>query len=169
MKTINNTNPTIKGFICNLGKYNEGVIMGEWITFPISGDELKAVLDRIGINDYYEEIFFPDWECELDTGFGEWEDIDAVNELAEALEDADADLLEAIIEADGCDLADALARVDDCIFYAGMTLEDVAYELVQECYNLPEFALRYFDYEAFARDLSFDGYTETRGGVILMN
>ena len=41
--------------------------------------------------------------------------------------------------------------------------------LISDCYNLPEFALRYFDYEAFARDLSFDGYTETKYGVILDN
>lgn len=47
-----------------------------------------------------------------------------------------------------------------------MTLEEVAEQLVEECYNLPEFALRYFDYEAFARDLRFDGYEETAHGVI---
>jgi antirestriction protein len=50
-----------------------------------------------------------------------------------------------------------------------MDLEEVAEELINECYDLPEFALRYFDYEAFARDLSFDGYTETKYGVILDN
>jgi antirestriction protein len=50
-----------------------------------------------------------------------------------------------------------------------MDLEEVAEELIDECYNIPEFALRYFDYSAFARDLSFDGYTETKYGVILDN
>ena len=47
-----------------------------------------------------------------------------------------------------------------------MSLEDVAYEIVDECYDLPDIAQRYFDYKAFARDLGFDGYTETENGVI---
>ena len=51
-------------------------------------------------------------------------------------------------------------------YYDGMTLEEVAEQIVEECYDLPEIALRYFDYEAFARDLRFDGYTETEHGVI---
>ena len=54
-------------------------------------------------------------------------------------------------------------------FYHGMDLEEVAEELVNDCYDLPEFALRYFDFKAFARDLSFDGYTETKYGVIFDN
>ena len=54
-------------------------------------------------------------------------------------------------------------------YYAGMALSDVAYEIVNECYELPEIAERYFDYDAFARDLSFDGYTETENGVIIID
>ena len=30
----------IKGFITNLGKYNEGELIGEWIDFPIDEDAL---------------------------------------------------------------------------------------------------------------------------------
>ena len=48
-----------------------------------------------------------------------------------------------------------------------MDLVDVAYSIVEDCYNLPENIERYFDYEAFARDLGFDGYTETDYGTIL--
>ena len=28
-------------FITNLGKYNEGELIGEWVTLPISEEELK--------------------------------------------------------------------------------------------------------------------------------
>jgi antirestriction protein len=59
--------------------------------------------------------------------------------------------------------------MDDSTFYPGYSLEEVAEEIVSECYDLPEFALRYFDYEAFGRDLSFDGYTKTYTGVICIN
>ena len=36
--------------------------------------------------------------------------------------------------------------------------EDFAYEMVEECYDLPEFAKTYFDYEKFARDLFMCDY-----------
>jgi antirestriction protein len=156
----------IKGFITNLGKYNEGYLVGEWIEFPISDDELEAVYERIGINEEYEEIFFTDWECEVDAEFGEYEQIERINELAEALGNADVEKIKAIIEADGGSLENALDCEDNVTFYEGMDMEDVAREIVESCYDFPEFALRYFDYEAFARDLSFDGYTEVSNGVV---
>ena len=46
---------------------------------------------------------------------------------------------------------------------------DVAYNLVNECYDLERMLgnlVSYFDYNAFARDLSYDGYEETSNGVI---
>jgi antirestriction protein len=36
--------------------------------------------------------------------------------------------------------------------------EDFAYEIIEECYDLPEFAKTYFDYEKFARDLFMCDY-----------
>ena len=50
-----------------------------------------------------------------------------------------------------------------------MDLDDVAAELADEWLNskdIPSFISNYFDYAAFARDLSFDGYNETSHGVI---
>lgn len=162
----------IKGFITNLGKYNEGVLMGEWITFPIDEEDLEAVLERIGINEEYEEVFFTDWESDFDLNFGEYENIENVNDLAErleALDKHDLEKLEAIMEATGDSLEEALEEMDDAIFYPGYTLEEVAEEIVNDLYftkDTPEILTRYFDYEAFARDLSLDGYTETNSGVI---
>lgn len=50
----------IRGFITNLGKYSEGELVGEWIDFPISDEELDEVKARIGLNAEYEEYFFTD-------------------------------------------------------------------------------------------------------------
>lgn len=36
-------------FITNLGKYNEGELVGEWVKFPTTTTELKKVFERIGI------------------------------------------------------------------------------------------------------------------------
>ena len=37
------------------------------------------------------------------------------------------------------------------------SMEDYAYEIVNECFVLPEIAERYFDYRSFAHDLFITG------------
>lgn len=95
-----------------------------------------------------------------------------LNNLAQDLQDiedaGDEEWLEAYVDATGCDLYIAVDKYDTATFYHDMDLEDVAREIVEDCYNLPENLERYFDYEAFARDLSFDGYVETDYGTILI-
>lgn len=95
-----------------------------------------------------------------------------LNRLAQDLQDiednGDEDWLEAYIEATGCDLNIAVDKYDGSTFYHDMSLVDVAYDIVEECYSLPENLERYFDYEAFARDLEVEGYTETYYGTILV-
>jgi antirestriction protein len=57
----------------------------------------------------------------------------------------------------------------DIIYYKNMTMSDVAYDIIHDCYDLDKMLGHlacYFDYEAFARDLSFDGFHETENGVI---
>lgn len=39
-------------YIANLGKYNEGELVGDWFSFPIDEED---VAERIGLNSYYEE------------------------------------------------------------------------------------------------------------------
>ena len=59
----------------------------------------------------------------------------------------------------------------DLVFYRNKSLLDVAYEIIEECYDLDKLLgnlAAYFDYDAFARDLSYDGYTETKNGVFVV-
>ncbi len=57
---------SIRVFIANLGKYNEGELVGEWVNFPVNQDTMQGVLDRIGIGqsdpfgNLYDEIFITD-------------------------------------------------------------------------------------------------------------
>ena len=160
----------MKAYITNLGKYNEGCLVGKWIDFPIADDDFESELESIGVkeNTMYEEWFVTDYDCSLFDmydAFGEYPNIDDINEVAEALEDNESEFT-ALMEV--YNYTDALRYLesDNYTFYEGMTLEDVAYEIVEECYNLPEFAQRYFDYKAFARDLGYDRYCETSNGVI---
>ena len=39
----------LQAYITNLGKYNEGELVGEWLTFPTTQEKLSATLERIGI------------------------------------------------------------------------------------------------------------------------
>ena len=38
-----------RAYITNLGKYNEGELVGEWVDFPIDEDEFNDILTRIEI------------------------------------------------------------------------------------------------------------------------
>lgn len=114
----------LRGYITNLGAYNAGALIGEWIDFPISDEELKKVLLRIGVyeNDdemkmlsqmFYdeyisEEFFITDYDYDdpmpfsIAKFFGEYSSINSINEFAEyvdGLSDDDMDLLTAYFEA----------------------------------------------------------------------
>ena len=36
-------------FITNLGKYNEGDLVGEWVKFPTTAEEMQKVFERIAL------------------------------------------------------------------------------------------------------------------------
>ena len=167
-------------FVNTWGNYNEnGADGGEWITLPMDPDELAEVLENIAeaMGDNDPEWAIHDYEWEADFELGDVHEMDSITEWndlcneAYSLEEWEAEEVAAAVEAYGYTFREALERHErGCfIFYQGRDLEEVAEEIINECYDLPEFALRYFDYEAFARDLSFDGYTETKYGVICDN
>ena len=56
----------------------------------------------------------------------------------------------------------------DINLYRNMDFEDLAYHMIHEvcCYEIPEWLENYVDYEAYGRDLSFDGFEEYSGGII---
>ena len=167
-------------FVNTWGNYNtNGADGGQWITLPMDSDELEEVLENIAahMKDEDPEWFINDYEWTIEMELGDVHEMDSITEWNERCQEADnleeweAEEIAAAIEAYGYTFAEALDRQQrGCfIFYPGQDLEEVAEEMINDCYDLPEFALRYFDYEAFARDLSFDGYTETKYGVILDN
>lgn len=45
MTTINTT---LKVFLTNLGKYNEGELVGKWLELPATDEEIEEVKERIG-------------------------------------------------------------------------------------------------------------------------
>lgn len=148
-------------YLTNLAAYNSGKLIGEWLEMPFTEEEYAAVMNRIGNP---EETFITDYDSDMGVTVGEFDNVFALNDLVKEAEGYDADLIAAIIEC-GYSLEDAIDMADDVIFYPGMELIDVAYEIVEE-YALPEIAQMYFDYEAFTRDLKIQGYNETEYGVL---
>ncbi len=154
----------IKIYLTNLGKYNEGELVGEWIEMPISEEELQEVFKRIGINEEYEEFFITDYECDIEgVKIGEYESIEKLNEIAEAFEDInehESIIIQAML-SEGYSLEDAIEKKDDCMMYPNCEdMEDVAREYAEQVGlldGIPENLQNYFDFEAFGRDMSFEG------------
>lgn len=83
----------ISAYITNLGKYNEGYLVGKWVKFPITPEELKKVFEDILLDGIrYEEFFITDYEVEphikgIASTLGEYANLDELNYLAAKLED----------------------------------------------------------------------------------
>lgn len=172
------TETTLISIYLNTWKnYNEnGADGGFWVALPCNLDE---AFERLAKNTHEDpdemEVFINDVDCYISGAeIGENDDIEELNDIAERLEsliDYDIEALEAILEVKGCTLTRAvkiLERSGDYCYYSGYTLEKVAEELVDTgCFgDIPKSIANYIDYSAIARDLSFDGYTETENGVI---
>ena len=65
-------------YIANLGKYNEGELVGAWFAPPVDFEEVK---ERIGLNDEYEEYAIHDYELPFEID--EYTPIEEVNRLCE--------------------------------------------------------------------------------------
>lgn len=152
-------------FITNLGKYNEGELIGEWVTLPISEEELKKVCERIGINEDYEEYFITDYECDF-MKIGEYESISSLNEIAEKISELyekEKKVAKALISECNYTIDEAIEKVnngDYIIYYDCNDITDVAYQVVEECgylNDVPDTVTRYFDYKSFGRDLGIEG------------
>ncbi len=74
-----------------------------------------------------------------------------------------------LVDVVGYTPAKALENYESVNVFEG-TKEDYAYELIEECYGLPEFAKAYFDYDKFARDLEMGGdIFATDDGYVITN
>ncbi len=158
-------------FVTNLGRYNEGDLIGEWLVLPCTTDMLEGLLHRIGINKNYEEWFIIDYSCNLDCvckAISEFSSIEALNCLAERLEEMEyweLKKLEAVAECEGDMGTNSLLNLTyslDCfnLYSQVNTHEELGkyffYEL--SAIEIPEHLIRYFDFEAYGRNIYYDLY-----------
>ena len=76
--------------------------------------------------------------------------------------------IKAIAEVIGDDLKQIvdIHEKGNFIFYRDVDMVAVAQDIIHGCYDISEGLESYIDYEAFANDLEYDGYTEVENGVI---
>lgn len=160
-------------YISNLGKYNEGELVGDWFTPPINMEEVK---ERIGLNGDYEEIAIHDYELPFEID--EYTSINEINRLCAMIEEIEGTPiyheLKAMIGYWFSDLEELLENVDDIVCYSDChSMEDVARYFVEETGALGEVPTNlqnYIDYEAFGRDMELEGnFLVTSHGVFEYN
>ena len=163
-------------FITNLGKYNEGELVGEWVKFPTTAEEMKEVFKRIGIgqkDDFgnpYEEWFITDYDCYVDGLYdklGEYESLDELNYLASKLEemsDSEYAQFQAGMEmGDHCgslqEIINLTENLDCYEIYPNIEdYDDLGRYYIEEldAMQVPEHLQNYIDYEAYGRDVAMD-------------
>ena len=163
-------------FITNLGKYNEGELVGEWVEFPTTAEELKEVFKRIGIgqkDDFgqpYEEWFITDYDCYVDglySKLGEYENLDELNYLASKLDEMSeseyAQFQAGMEMGDHCGSLQEIINLTenlDCyeIYPDIEDYDDLGRYYIEEldAMQVPEHLQNYIDYEAYGRDVAMD-------------
>ena len=155
-------------YITNLGKYNEGYLMGEWVKLPVPADKLDEVLERIGIDGEYEEYFITDYEASFaNLNLSEYTSIEALNSFAERLDEMESwevEKLAAVLEYETVssitDIMDIIDHLDDFDILADVEDDEGLGRYYAEEFctleAVPEYLRSYFDYEAYGRDIRLE-------------
>ena len=163
-------------FITNLGKYNEGELVGEWMKFPTTAEEMKEVFKRIGIgqrDDFgqpYEEWFITDYDCYVDglySKLGEYENLDELNYLASKLDEMSeseyAQFQAGMEMGDHCGSLQEIINLTenlDCyeVYPDIHDYDDLGRYYIEELdvMQVPEHLQNYIDYEAYGRDVALE-------------
>ena len=121
-----------EAYITNLGKYNEGELVGETLKFPTTTEEVQALLKRIGVDGVrYEEFFITSFDGDvlgLYDYLTEYENLDELNHLAcllSELDQGELEKFEAVIDSGEhtssvADLINLAQNLDCYEFYPGV-------------------------------------------------
>ena len=176
----------MKVFITDLAAYNNMELIGKWVELGIEQEELSQTIKEIlewgekvcKDGSIHEEYFISDVDFNGEEPFEKVEEYTNVYKLNEEvarfeeldLDDSSKKCVSFLIEQNIVSILDeALEKYEDCLIYQDMSFLDLAYQIVEEQYNLddlPQFIANYFDYEALARDLELEGFYHEMDGDI---
>ena len=162
-------------YVGTYNKYNSGSLFGKWLDLSdySDKDEFLEACRELHEDEEDPEFMFQDIEDIPEALISESWLSDKFFELRDPIEKLSETEQEAffawcdhhnsdISEEDADDL---ISSFEDEYQGEYKDEEDYAYEIVEECYDLPEFAKTYFDYSAFARDLFITDYWMDNGFV----
>ena len=136
----------INVFVTNLGKYNEGDLVGKWLSLPFTDDELKECFNEIGLDgENYEEYFITDFESTLAHvwSISEYDNLNTLNEIVmdlEMLKDYQIDIIKASLECGfENNIRDAIKNIYNYNLDCNInSYEDYGLYILQECYSIPD-------------------------------
>ena len=155
-------------YIANLGKYNEGELVGAWFTPPVDYDEMA---ERIGLNDEYEEYAIHDYELPFDlhSDMPLWE-INANCRMVLELEGTPiGNEMKAIQQKWFSSFEEFIDHKDEIRYYDVGDGAALAEYLIREEYvfgEIPHELLKHIDYHSYGSELEMDDrYLFTTSGV----
>lgn len=164
-----------KIFLTDLHEYNNGRLVGDWVDITdFNRDEhnFNEICKRCGIGEG-NEFFITDYESSFDID--EYIDPETLYRLSDVISSCDDDYIQAVCEY-CCDLEEQIKHCEDedldFIHSDDPSYEDLAYSILEEIGDLDpdDWKSRYFDYEAYGRDLVMSGdYTIVSNGYIRNN
>ena len=173
---IQNRLDEMRIYVADLACYNNGILSGKWIDLP-SDDidaEVQSILDK-GTSDrkaagVYDGVPSEEWaihDFEAPFEINEYDDLDDINQIArefEVLNEQDIKKVSYLINYQGASIDEAFAHYEDIEIYEDMSYLDLAEQLIDETWEVPEHIAPYIDYEKFARELELD-YVDINGDL----
>ena len=160
-----NEKANLSVYVANLDEYVKGNLVGDWVSLPIDEDDFEDFLKTIGNP---EEIAIHDFEDNSGlegVEIGEYMSLKELNELAGRIANIHIDdiyIVNALYEAlEDFEQALHYYESDNYVAYGDMTLEEIAKEHIEECYDIPEVLKHYIDYRLYARDMDIKGFYHT--------
>lgn len=160
-------------YLTDLSAYNAGLLSGHWVRLPLNEEDIASEVRKVlyegekSVTGFeHEEYFISDYEWEGISFFniGEYDNLLELNYKLKLLEDVEPQNYKAIkflLDYGICDsLEEAMIKCSDVNIYEEQTLEDVAYNLINDCYDIssiPSIITSNIDYKAIARDLEMEG------------
>ena len=173
------SNAPISVWVGNLGKYNEGELVGEWFSFPCEDfeEEWEELMKVIGIGGRYEEVFCADWECNIPglkySEYPDYEELDSIAQEWDSMRDYERAQVGVRMALCDEDIFEAIDHMDEVtIWYGCIDMEDVAERFIDDTGILdrvPDTVRYYFDFKAYGRDMEIDGcfdYSEELGCMV---
>ncbi len=154
-------------YVGTYAKYNNGSLFGEWVdvTQFSNVDEFYDYCKVLHKDEADPEFMFQDYEGFPEGYVSECSLNPAIFDVLNELDHEEYEDFCSFVSHFGSD--STVEDFRDSYIGHYNSEEDFAYELMEQTTDkgVPDFFLRYFDYQAFARDLFLDGYVFVNGAV----